>query len=221
MGKHKDTWALDIISKIKGIGDSLGYVTAQEEERITRGWIDVAWKLGVIDTGDPLYVLTCEVETSKSNWVQIRNNAAKLVPLKPLIYCHIFKPPIVLTEQEKSQLSGIHPGRHVLIYDGNTDLDNFLKVLSSFNKKTIIKNLVAYVMVEVDYTRHSSLMQYINNSPEIISASEIFGPYDFLLAIGMEQFDMSKISNVIMELSKMQLIKRSSSFIVRKAWKYT
>ena len=221
MGKHKDPWALDIISKIKGIGDSLGYVTAQEEERITRGWIDVTWRLGVLNTGAPLYILTGEIETSKSNWGQIRNDAAKSVPLKPLIHCHIFKPPIVLTKQEIAQLSEIHHGRHVLIYDGNADLNDFLKVLSSFNKATISKQLVAYVMVEVDYTRHSSLMQYINSSPEIISATEIYGHFDILLGIGMEHIDMSKIVKVIRELNERQLVKRSCTFIIAKRLKYT
>lgn len=178
MGKHKDPWALDIISKIKGIGNSLGYVTTQE-------------------------------------------NAAKLVPLKPLIYCHIFKPPIVLTKQEITQLSEIHHGTNILIYDGNTDLNDLLKILSSFNKARISKQLVAYVMVEVDYTRHSSLMRYINSSPEIISAIEIHGNFDILLEIGMEHIDISKVSKVVRELSKKRLVKRSYTFIISERLKYT
>jgi len=37
MGHHKDKWALETIKRIKRLGDSLGYITAEEEMHVTRG----------------------------------------------------------------------------------------------------------------------------------------------------------------------------------------
>lgn len=104
MGTHKDAWAVQTIERIATLGNSLDYVAATTEHRITRGWVDVCWMWNVELLASPPYLLVAEVETSKADWPRIRNNAAKAVGLKPLIYAHIFKPNIVLTPAERQQL---------------------------------------------------------------------------------------------------------------------
>lgn len=146
MGVHRNQWAVETITKIRQIGENLGYIAAQEELRITRGYIDVCWKwkipqLKAFSFLAPLFLLIAEIETSKTDWPRIRSNASKAIPLKPLIYAHIFHPSIKLTTEERSQLEEIHHGRHSLIIDGNSDFKAFFNNLTQYNQDFAEKEL--------------------------------------------------------------------------------
>jgi len=138
MGIHRDKWAIEVIRQIKDIGERLGYVTVEEEKKIIRGWLDICWKWN-IPSEDSVYLLIAEVESSKSDWPRVRNNAAKAVELKPTIYAHIFHPSVKLTDEERSQLAAIHHGNHVHIVDGTSKmpLPFFLHQLAAYDQQHV------------------------------------------------------------------------------------
>ena len=129
MGRHTNPWALDAIERIARLGDELGYVTPGDETRIHKGWSDVTWEMP--SEGDHRwFLLAGEVESSKSNWKQVRNNAAKNVSLRPLVFVHLFAPNVRLSEEDRSQLTALFPNTRVIIADGEHGLEAVLKALS-------------------------------------------------------------------------------------------
>ncbi len=212
MGKHKDTWALDVMRRLQQLGNSLGYVTSIEERRITRGWIDVCWIWNIPIIDKPLYLLIVEVETSKSNWVQIRNNAAKAVSLKPLIYLHIFKPGIELTKDEKEQLSEIHHGRHLLIHDGSMDIDNTLRNIEKYTKEDIHKRKNVFVVMQVHGGTFRETKEELLSLPGILELYEIFGAYDMLAVFTLKQAD--DMVKMHFKIGGLKGVKRSNYFVL-------
>lgn len=158
MGTHRDPWALSLISELRRIGETLGLsissIQSQDEHPIHRGFIDLAWYIGGSGQQDMLYVAIFEIETSKSDWERIRNNAAKAVPLRPLLYAQIFKPTVELSNLEKREIQEIHHGRQVWVIDndaGVAGLRSFLYQLLKIPKETrygeLQRNLLHYVPI--------------------------------------------------------------------------
>ena len=209
MGVHKNTWAIETIKQIKELGGSLGYITAEEEMRVTRGWVDISWRWRVPFLKDPLFLLIAEVETSKADWTRIRSNAAKAVELKPFIYAHIFHPSVRLTDDERSQLMAIHQGRHVLIFDGNSDFQDFLKQLAKFDQWYLKRELFAFCLLRtVDYIQVRESLSKIAGVPAIY---ELYGLYDFLVVLPFRDF--YHLEQMTEELIKIKGVIESSTFL--------
>lgn len=211
MGTHTDPWAIDVIQKIRHLGNSLGYITAFEEKRITRGWVDICWVWKIPIFQKAVFLLVAEVETSKSNWPRIRNNAAKAVELKPLIYAHIFKPNVRLTPEERHQLLEIHHGRHVLIFDGTSNSQQFLDKLRSYDQWYFRNTLCAFALVQLDgrvstFKVQESLLQV----PGVVVVYAILGFYDFLVVLPLKDF--AKVKEAVSNLGSIPGVGRTATF---------
>lgn len=208
MGTHKKPWAIETIRQIKELGENLGYITAEDEMRITRGWVDVSWRWKAPILEDPLFLLIAEIETSKDDWPRIRSNAAKAVELKPLIYAHIFHPSIRLTNKELSQLRAIHHGRHVLIADGNTDFKIFLKRLAEFDQWYLRRELLAFCFVAVD-KNYVQVRNSLSKIEGVAALYHLFGRFDFLLVLPLQNF--KELNERIKGLHKIEGVRETTT----------
>lgn len=133
MGKHQDKWSREQIAKLIWLGSELSRffpIRAEVEHKVHRGFIDVAWYIIVPSTKEKLYIAVFEIETSKSDWPRIRNNAAKIVSLKPLVVFHIFKPGVRLKKAEREELTKIHHGRKVYVVNTRKGIENIERDLA-------------------------------------------------------------------------------------------
>lgn len=127
MGKHRDKWSRELIANLVWLGCELSHffpMRAEVEHKIHRGFVDLAWYITVPSTQEKLYIAVFEIETSKSDWPRIRNNAAKLLSLKPLVVFHIFKPGIRLKKTEREELIKIHHGRKAHVINTKKGIEN-------------------------------------------------------------------------------------------------
>jgi DNA-binding Lrp family transcriptional regulator len=214
MGQHKNPWALNVIQRICDCGRALGYVTAVNEKRITRGWVDVCWIWKAPLLPHPLYLLVVEIETSKSDWPRIRNNAAKAVALRPLIYAHIFKPGIRLTPQEKEQLAEIHHGRHVMILDDNSSLGDFLVRLKKTGRRIFSGKFLAFCLIRMKRAALSKVEKDIATCRGIVDVYPVFGTYDFVAILSVDE--ARDLNLTVRELHSLPGIESTSTVLAFK-----
>jgi hypothetical protein len=127
VGKHRDEWSRELIAQLVWLGYELSRflpLQVEVEHKIHRGFVDVAWYIRVPSKNEKLYLAVFELETTKSDWPRIRNNAAKIVSLKPLVCFHIFKPGTRLKEAEKEELVSIHHGQKVYVVNTIKGIEN-------------------------------------------------------------------------------------------------
>lgn len=133
MGKHRDEWSREQIAKLMWLGYELSHffpIRAEVEHKVHRGFVDVAWYITFPSTKEKFYLAVFEIETSKSDWPRIRNNAAKIVSLKPLVVFHLFKPSVRLKKSEREELMKIHHGRKVYVVNTKKGIENIERDLA-------------------------------------------------------------------------------------------
>lgn len=210
MGSHRDAWAIETIKKIRELGESLGYITAKEELRVTRGWVDVSWRWTVPILKVPLYLLIVEVETSKADWPRVRSNAAKAVELKPLVYAHVFHPSVILTPEERSQLVAIHHGRHVLIFDGSTDFEDLLKQLARFDQRYVERTVFGFCFLRIQPSQHTQVIKALSKIEGFTAMYELLGRFDLLLVFSTE--NMQRFNQTVSQLREIEGVEEHSTF---------
>jgi len=134
MGKHRDVWAREIIARLVLLGRQLSLhlpIQVETEHKVHRGFIDVAWYVRTPSAREKLYISIFEIETSKSDWSRIRNNAAKIVSLNPLVVFHIFKPGVRLKKEEREELIKIHHGRKAYVVNTEKMMDSMMNNLAT------------------------------------------------------------------------------------------
>jgi hypothetical protein len=155
MGKHRNEWSRELIAQLVWLGCELSRflpLQVEVEHKIHRGFIDVAWYVKTPSTNEKLYLAVFEIETSKSEWSRIRNNAAKILSLKPLVCFHIFKPGIRLKRAEKEELKNIHHGRKVYVVNTKREISNLERDLAeSFCREPGLNFRDFYVPVPKPY----------------------------------------------------------------------
>lgn len=193
MGLHRDSWALDLVDRLRHCGNRLGYVTAVAEHRITRGWVDLTWEWNAGFLHRPIVLLAAEIETSKSDWVQVRNNAAKVVGLRPAVYAHIFKPPITITQAEREQLALLHPGRHIAILDTQSAIDAFVDGIEHLSRQLFSGRFIAFCMITSPLAR-GDLLKIVVSVPFVLDAYEVFGTFDAIAVLSTDHLDDVSLS---------------------------
>lgn len=218
MGRHTDPWAIEVIERIRECGRSLGYVTAVEEKRITRGWVDVCWIWNAAILPRPIYLLAAEVDTSKSDWPRVRSNAAKVVSLQPAIYVHIFKPGVKLTDEEREQLLAIHHGRHIIVIDDEEELQVFLSSLLSTGKEFFRGRFLAFCLIHADVgsRTYGEIERSISGIRNVLSVFPVYGFCDFVAVLSVD--DIRDVQPVMDELIQKKLITQISTLLVAKQY---
>ena len=138
MGKHRDAWARELISKLVLIGRQVSVyfpIEVEVESKVHRGFVDVAWYAEDVSKAEKVYFCVFEIETSKSDWERIRSNSAKLVSLNPAIIYHIFKPGIRLKRTERNELKRIHSGRKCYVINNKRQISEMLRRLGGLFSK--------------------------------------------------------------------------------------
>lgn len=155
MGKHRDKWALELISELVLLGRQLSIqipIEVDPEHEVHRGFIDVAWYTKAPTREEKIYFSVFEIETSKSDWPRIRNNAAKIVSLNPLLVFHIFKPGVRLTKSEREELIQIHHGRKAYIINTHKAIDEMMDDLASlFSRREGISGRIIELTLPTAY----------------------------------------------------------------------
>lgn len=150
MGKHRDKWSREVISRLLFLGQRIKRIFplhVEMEHKVHRGFIDVAWYISTQSHAPKkIYIAVFEIETSKSDWPRIRNNASKIVSLKPLLSFHIFKPSVRLRNSEREELTNIHHGRNVFIINSEREIDDMIRNLSqAFSGRVLIREITLHL----------------------------------------------------------------------------
>lgn len=113
-----------------------------------------------------------------------------------------------LTDEERSQLIAIHYGRHVLLIDGNAEFLEFFNRLAGFDQRYFKRTLLAFCLVKIETVDYRKVMDSMHNIEGIMDIYPIYGNYDFLLVLPID--DLKHLGEIVLKLHRIKGVKSSS-----------